>query len=110
MTFQSRLGRTPWLRPYTDLVLEELPGQGLKKVLVICPSFVSDCLETLEEIAIRGEEDFIKAGGESLTAIPCMNTHPLWIETLSNWIHDADRFQAVAPEQGERLLSMATAP
>lgn len=110
VTFQSRLGRTPWLRPYTDLVLEEFPGQGVKKVLVICPSFVSDCLETLEEIAMQGKEDFIEAGGESLTAIPCMNLHPLWIETLSNWIHDDHRFQAVVPEQGERLLSMATAP
>ena len=110
VTFQSRLGRTPWLKPYTDLVLEELPGQGVKKVLVICPSFVSDCLETLEEIAIRAQEDFLKAGGETLVPIACMNTHPLWIETLSQWIHEDDRFQVPEPSQGERLLSMTTAP
>lgn len=110
ITFQSRLGRTPWLKPYTDLVLEELPGQGVKKVLVICPSFVSDCLETLEEIAMRGKEDFEKAGGDELVAIPCMNIHPLWIETLSKWIHEDERFQELEPANGERLLSMATAP
>lgn len=110
VTFQSRLGRRPWLKPYTDLVLEELPGQGVKKILVICPSFVSDCLETLEEIAIRAKADFQDAGGEALVAIPCMNIHPRWIHVLSDWIHEEDRFQVLEPAQGERLLSLTTAP
>ncbi|MES2766048.1 MAG: ferrochelatase [Bacteroidota bacterium] len=83
-SFQSRLGRTPWLKPYTDFVLKELPQKGVKKLLVLCPAFVSDCLETLEEIAIRGKEDFLEAGGEEFTFIPCMNEHPAWIEALKN--------------------------
>lgn len=107
ITFQSRLGRTPWLQPFTDVVLQELPKQGVKKVLVVCPSFVSDCLETLEEIAMRGKEDFEAAGGEELVAIPCMNTHSDWIKTLADWIHEAERF--AAPVKGEKVLSMASA-
>ncbi len=110
VTFQSRLGRIPWLQPYTDQVLEQLPEEGHKKILVICPSFVSDCLETLEEIAMEGKKDFEEAGGDELVAIPCMNTHERWIETLADWIHDDDRFKALDQEPaGERLLSMATA-
>ncbi len=106
VTFQSRLGRTPWLKPYTDIVLEELPGQGIKKILVICPSFVADCLETLEEIAIRAKESFLLAGGEELVAIPCMNTHPDWIKVLAEWVHQDQAF--VSAEPGERALSMAS--
>lgn len=85
VAFQSRLGRQKWLGPNTEDRLVELAQSGVKKVLVICPAFVTDCLETLEEIAIRGEEVFIKAGGESLTLIPCLNDHPAWIDTLANW-------------------------
>ncbi|MCB9767684.1 MAG: ferrochelatase [Candidatus Omnitrophica bacterium] len=85
ISFQSRLGREPWLKPYTDLELERLPKEGVKRILVICPAFVSDCLETLEEIGIRGRESFIQAGGEEYEMIPCMNTHPRWIETLVKW-------------------------
>jgi len=85
-SFQSRLGRDPWLRPFTDIRLTELPGEGVKKLLVVCPAFVSDCLETLEEIAIRGKENFFEAGGESFTAIPCLNTHPLWVSAIASWI------------------------
>jgi ferrochelatase len=54
---------------------------------VICPAFVSDCLETLEEIAERGKEAFLEAGGETFTMIPCLNTHPMWVEALSEWVH-----------------------
>jgi protoporphyrin/coproporphyrin ferrochelatase len=86
ISFQSRLGREPWLQPYTDLVLEELPGKGVKNLLVICPAFVSDCLETLEEIAMRGKEIFQGAGGESYAQIPCLNDHPRWIETLKRFV------------------------
>lgn len=81
-SFQSRLGREPWLKPYTDHVIDELPGKGIKKLLVICPVFISDCLETIEEIGMRGKEDFVKAGGESLELIPCLNEHPRWLDAL----------------------------
>jgi ferrochelatase len=84
IAFQSRLGRQPWLKPHTDVVLEELARSGIRKLAVICPSFVSDCLETLEEIGIRGRESFRAAGGDELTLVPCLNTHPLWIATLHN--------------------------
>jgi protoporphyrin/coproporphyrin ferrochelatase len=87
-TFQSRLGRDPWLTPYTAQRLAELPKEGVKKLLVACPAFVSDCLETLEEIAKEGKHIFLEAGGESFTMIPCLNTHPLWIEAITKWIKD----------------------
>ena len=82
VSFQSRLGRDPWLKPYTDLELVEFPKRGIKKLLVICPAFVSDCLETIEEIGMRGKETFIGAGGTEFMQIPCLNEHPLWLSTL----------------------------
>lgn len=82
LAFQSRLGRETWLPPYTSDVLLQMPGQGIRRLLVICPAFVSDCLETLEEIGMRGRESFIEAGGTDLTLIPCLNEHPLWIDAL----------------------------
>ena len=85
-SFQSRLGRDPWLQPYTAQRLEELPGEGKKNILVVCPAFVSDCLETLEEIAEEGKESFMHKGGESFTAIPCLNLHPLWVGALAKWV------------------------
>jgi ferrochelatase len=85
VAFQSRLGRAKWLEPNTEDIVRDLADKGAKKVLVMCPAFVTDCLETLEEIAIRAEEVFIEAGGESLTLIPCMNDHPAWVEVLSAW-------------------------
>jgi ferrochelatase len=84
-SFQSRLGKG-WLEPFTDVRLEELPREGIKKLLILCPAFVSDCLETLEEIAIRGKESFLNAGGESYAMIPCLNTHPLWVQALAGWV------------------------
>lgn len=86
ISFQSRLLRDPWLGPYTDYELERFAKEGVKKVKVMCPAFVSDCLETLEEIGMRGLEDFTEAGGESLTLVPCMNAHPTWISFLSSRI------------------------
>jgi ferrochelatase len=86
VSFQSRLGRDPWLKPYTDLVLAGLPGRGIKRLLVICPAFVSDCLETLEEIGLRGRETFLSAGGETFAQIPCLNEHPLWIAALEKMV------------------------
>ncbi len=86
VAFQSRLGREPWLQPYTDHELVRLARDGIKKLLVICPAFVADCLETLEEIGIRGREQFLANGGEELTLIPCMNTHPRWIGALEKMV------------------------
>jgi ferrochelatase len=87
-SFQSRLGREEWLKPYTAKRLEELPKEGVKKLVILCPAFVSDCLETLEEIAMEGKEAFLHAGGESFTVIPCLNVHPLWVQSLTTWVED----------------------
>lgn len=86
VAFQSRLGRDPWLKPYTDQEIERLARAGVKRLHVLCPAFVSDCLETLEEIGMRGREAFLAAGGADLTLIPCLNDHPLWIEALSKLV------------------------
>ena len=88
IAFQSRLGRDPWLKPHTDHVLETLARTGTKKLLVMCPAFVADCLETLEEIGLRGRQSFRDAGGEELTLIPCLNEHPLWIAALEKMVRD----------------------
>ena len=87
ISFQSRLGKG-WLEPFTDIRLKQMPGEGIRKLLVLCPEFVSDCLETLEEIEERGKEVFIEAGGEKYTMIPCLNTHPLWVKALGKWIRE----------------------
>jgi ferrochelatase len=87
-SFQSRLGRDPWLQPYTAKLLEVLPAKGIKKLLVLCPAFVSDCLETLEEMAEEGKEIFLHAGGERFALVPCLNSHPLWIKALAGWVRD----------------------
>jgi ferrochelatase len=88
LTFQSRLGQDKWLTPYTAQRLTELPKEGVKKILVACPAFVSDCLETLEEIALQGKNIFIQAGGTSFTVIPCLNVHPLWVSAIVKWINN----------------------
>jgi protoporphyrin/coproporphyrin ferrochelatase len=80
--FQSRLGRTPWIRPHTDVLLDELPKQGKKRLAVLCPAFVADCLETLEEIGIRAREQFKAAGGEELTLVPSLNATPAWVDAV----------------------------
>ncbi|MFL5740502.1 MAG: ferrochelatase [Flavisolibacter sp.] len=87
-TFQSRLGRDPWLQPYTAARLAELPKEGVKKLVVVCPAFVSDCLETLEEIAVEGKEIFLHAGGTHFDSVPCLNIHPLWVQALATWIRE----------------------
>lgn len=85
ISFQSRLG-SGWVQPFTDVVLEDLPKQGVKKLLVICPAFVADCLETLEEIEGRGKEIFTEHGGEEFTYIPCINTQPQWVDTFVGYL------------------------
>jgi ferrochelatase len=87
VAFQSRLGRDPWLKPYTDYELPRLAQAGKRNLLVICPAFVSDCLETVEEIGIRGRDTFMAAGGKQFAQIPCLNEHPLWLETLESMVN-----------------------
>ncbi len=86
ISFQSRLGKDPWLKPYTDFELAELPKRGARKLLVLCPAFVADCLETLEEIGVRGRETFLAAGGRDFAQIPCLNEHPRWIDALEKMV------------------------
>jgi ferrochelatase len=93
VAFQSRLGRDPWLQPYTDHEIPRLAAAGVKRLAVICPAFVTDCLETLEEIGMRGRESFLAAGGSELQLIPCLNEHPLWLAFLEKLVRE------FAPEQ-----------
>ena len=85
-TFQSRFGPQEWLTPYTDKTLEDLPDKGIKNLLVICPGFASDCVETLEEINIQGRESFLKKGGENFDLIPCLNDNSDHINLLEKLI------------------------
>ncbi len=85
VAFQSRLGIDEWLQPFTDREIERLAKSGVKKLLVMCPAFVADCLETLEEIGIRGKEIFLENGGEEFHLIPCLNDHSAWIDTLAKF-------------------------
>ena len=87
--FQSQFGKEEWIGPSFENLLAELPKRGIKTVAVACPSFVADCLETLEEIGIRGREEFQEAGGDELTLIPCLNSEPLWIKGAANLIRKA---------------------
>ena len=80
LTFQSRFGPQEWLTPYTDKTLENLPSKGIKNLIVICPGFASDCVETLEEIDIQGRDSFIKNGGENFDLVPCLNDNSDHIE------------------------------
>jgi ferrochelatase len=90
LSFQSRLGRTPWIQPYTDRVLPELAARGVKRLAVICPAFVADCLETLEEIAIRGREQWLELGGEALGLVPSLNAEPEWVEAVAAMVRRGD--------------------
>ena len=102
LTFQSRFGRAEWLKPYTDKTLEELGRQAIKRVDVVAPGFVADCLETLEELAIEGRTSFLSAGGKEFNYIPSLNEHPHWIdalgrialENLGGWVSEASDHDA----------------
>lgn len=94
-SFQSRLGIDPWIQPYTDRTIEKLGLSGIKKMAIVTPAFVSDCLETLEEIAMEGEELFHEVGGKEFTTIPCLNDRDDWVRVLSGWI---DRWAIVDVE------------
>ncbi len=84
--FQSRLGNDPWIKPYTDDMIKSWPAKGIKKVLVLSPSFVADCLETTEEIGDEYREVFLHAGGEKWDLLPCLNNDPEWAQGLAGWI------------------------
>jgi ferrochelatase len=90
VSFQSRLGRAKWIGPTTEVVLRELAQRGIKRVAVSCPSFVADCLETVEEMGIRGRQTFIDAGGEDLRLIPSLNADPFWVSTVADWIRQVE--------------------
>jgi protoporphyrin/coproporphyrin ferrochelatase len=88
VSFQSRLGRDPWIKPYTDELMPELAKAGAKRIAVMCPAFVADCLETLEEIGIRAREDWRRSGGEELRLIPCVNADPRWAEAVAAMVRE----------------------
>ena len=87
VTFQSRLTKR-WIQPFTDVRLEQLPKEGVKRVAVLCPSFVADCLETIEEIGMQAKETFVEAGGEDLLAVPCVNAERPWVEALAEIVRE----------------------
>ena len=86
ISFQSRLGRAKWLGPNTEEMLKTLAARGVKRLAVVCPSFVADCLETLEEIAIRGRATFVSAGGSYLTLVSSLNSDPIWAKAIAEWV------------------------
>lgn len=87
-SFQSRLPNDPWLKPYTDFEFERFPKEGKKKLAVVTAAFVADCLETLEEIAMEGKEQFEAAGGEHYKHIPCLNDSDAWVEVMAKWVNE----------------------
>ncbi len=97
VSFQSRLGRIPWIRPYTEDLLASLPKEGVKRLAVLCPSFTADCLETIEEIGLRAKETFLENGGEDLLAIPCVNAHPSWVSAVSDLARNAPPVGSTTP-------------
>ncbi len=116
VSFQSRFGKAEWLKPYTSNVLHGLAKQGVARVDVMCPGFAADCLETLEEIAIEAKQDFLKSGGREFHYIPCLNDHPLGIESLADtcelhgvgWLRRFDEQAAiVADAQASKARAQA---
>ena len=86
MCFQSRLGKTPWIKPYTDDLIDDLAKEGKKNVLAFSPAFISDCLETTLEVGETYKEQFIEGGGESWDLVESLNTHPTWVECVVQMI------------------------
>ena len=97
-SFQSRLGVDPWLQPYTDQTVARFAKQGIKNMAIVTPAFVSDCLETLEEIGMEAAEDFEEKGGEELHVIPCINTRTDWVNVMSRWIDQWAKAETVTSE------------
>lgn len=94
-SFQSRLGKDPWLQPYTDQTVEDFAKKGTKKLAIVTPAFVSDCLETLEEIGMEAKEDFLDNGGEECYVIPCLNDRDDWAQTIASWV---DQWATTKPD------------
>ncbi len=90
-SFQSRLGKTPWIKPYTDELLPELVNRGVKRLAVMCPAFVADCLETIEEIGMRAKEDWVEAGGEDLLLVPSLNSEGVWADAVVRLVKESMR-------------------
>ncbi len=90
-SFQSRFGKEVWCEPYTDEELERLAKSGTKRLVILCPAFVSDCLETLEEIGMEGKHIFEEHGGDHYTLVPCLNTNPLFVDALAEWSMNFNR-------------------
>ena len=95
-SFQSRLGFDPWLQPYTDRTIERLGKEGVKNMAIVTPAFVSDCLETLEEIAMEGEEIFHEMGGQQFTTIPCLNDDDEWVALLVKWVNTWSKIEVLS--------------
>ncbi len=112
ISFQSRFGKAEWIKPYTTATLQELGKQHTKRIDVVCPGFVSDCLETLEEIAQEGKEDFQHAGGGEYHYIPCLNERPDWIHALTDLVFDHLQGWLGKPDPAQleqsRLRALAT--
>jgi len=85
VAFQSRLGRTPWIKPFSDELYRTLPQQGVKRLAVACPAFVADCLETLEEVQLRGKEEFVRHGGVDLKLVPSLNSNEVWVRAVAEF-------------------------
>ena len=111
LSFQSRFGKAEWLKPYTTTTLRELGRQKTRRVDVVCPGFVADCLETLEEIAMEGKEDFLQAGGGEYHYIPCLNERDDWMHALTDLVMDNLQGWLTTPDAAEleqgRLLALA---
>jgi len=90
-SFQSRLGIDPWIKPFTDDTVEKFPKQGIKKLVMVAPAFVADCVETIDELDREAKEDFFAAGGEDFNFIPCLNDRKDWVETIVDWIENSKK-------------------
>jgi ferrochelatase len=108
--FQSRLAGEPWIKPYTDERVVDLARRGVKRLVVATPSFVADCLETLEEIGLRADEDFRAAGGEKLTLVPCLNSDDAWADAVVHMLAEASGWLAAPRPSGGRAAAAADAP
>ncbi len=91
-SFQSRLGKDPWMQPYTSETVKKMPAKGIKNLAVVTPAFVSDCLETIEEIGMEAKEDFVENGGNAFTRIECLNDNEDWADLLASWVEDEALF------------------
>ena len=110
LTFQSRFGKAPWLKPYTSETLKALAAEGVRRVDVFCPGFVADCLETLEEIGIEARITFMESGGKEFHVIPCLNEHPLWIKALADLVfRQLDGWVTIPADPGQREATLLRA-